>query len=134
MGLDFYIAHFVLGPPEPPQYVSLIGIAAETALLSWVVGLSGGSDLTFIVRLTETNADTTYDIDTAFINPSTGSVLEFLVEDLMSETMYKLAVVSKNSFNGKSEVESDEISFTTRGEQLKLLKNNHFYNIYLTRT
>ena len=104
------------GPPEAPRNVTIIALAAESVVVSWVVGLNGGSEQTFVIEFTELESFVENYIATEHVDPETDSVRASIIYGLNPETKYHAKVKSKNLFNGGSETSSMDVFFTTRGK------------------
>ena len=111
-----YYFIYLSGPPEAPREVTIISLAAESVLISWVVGLNGGSQQTFVIEFTELQSSIGNYIKTQHVDPVTDSVIESKISGLNPNTNYQAMVKSKNHFNGGSETSSMDVFFTTRGK------------------
>ena len=96
--------------------VHIISLAAETALVSWVVGVNGGSEQTFIIEFKKVESDVGNYMTTQYVDPITDSVIEATIYGLTPNTEYQARVKSKNHFDGGSETSSIYVYFTTRGK------------------
>ena len=104
------------GPPEAPRNVTIIALAAESVVVSWVVGLNGGSEQTFVIEFTELESSVENYIATEHVDLETDSVRASIIYGLNPKTKYQAKVRSKNLFNGGSETSSMDVFFTTRGK------------------
>ena len=59
----------ILGPPEAPGKVTPVAVAAEQIQISWTVGLSGGSELSFQVLYSTVGITAKGFIDTNIEDP-----------------------------------------------------------------
>ena len=84
--------------------------------MSWVVGLNGGSEQTFVIEFTELESSVENYIETEHVDPVTDSVIKSIIYGLNPNTKYRAKVKSKNHFNGASEASSMDVFFTTRGK------------------
>ena len=71
-----------LGPPEPALHVTLVAVAAEKAKISWIVGLSGGSKLSFQVLFSVEGASEKEFVDVDIIAAIFGVLKMFLLQIL----------------------------------------------------
>ena len=113
----------LLGPPEAPRDVTIVAVAAEQAVITWIVGLSGGFPQTFRVLINE--KDKTGDqkfYDTGRQNPQNGSLEYFIIPDLSPETEYEIVVRSMNDYNGGSHSDSETKVLISRGTYLMILQ------------
>ena len=104
------------GPPEEPKSLKVVAMAATQANISWVVGLSGGTRLTFWVFYSVKGESQEHIQDREIVSPGYGNVQAYILTDLIPSTEYEVRVASRNQFQeGSNESESVNITLTTRG-------------------
>ena len=113
----YIICELVPGSPEEPQNVNGTVMSSTKANISWEVGLSGGSRLTFRVCYLEKVGSQEQYFDTDIVNPEYGSVQSFVLTGLTPDSEYELYVTSVNEYQqGSNEAKSEVITIKTRGK------------------
>ena len=91
----------------------MIAVAAEQVMISFIVGENGGSQQTFHIVVRQTGSSNEISINTDYVDPSKGSVQNFILQNLQPETTYIASVRSVNLYGEDS---SNLFQFTTRGK------------------
>ena len=105
---------FYSGPPEAVRNFSITAKASDQAIFTWRSGLTGGFIQTF--KLVLKNKSEEYILYTHYNTSSVDELFTYKLTDLKPETPYSIAIVSINEYNGYSETESKEMTFSTRSE------------------
>ena len=98
-------------------------MSSTKANISWKVGLSGGSRLTFRVYYLEKGGSQEQFFDTDIVNPEYRSVQSFVMTDLTPDTEYEVYVTSVNEYQqGSNETKSQNITFKTYPKEPEMLQ------------
>ena len=110
----YYLNHFVFqGPPKPVSDVTVVAVAAEQVMISFIVGENGGSQQTFHFVVRQTGSSNEMSINTDYVDPRKGSLQNFTLQNLQPEATY---IASVHSVNLYGEDSSNLFQFTTRGK------------------
>ena len=125
----------LLGPPEKPINVTILGKTHKSITIRWKVGLNGGSPQHFKVLYREKGKENLQESQNNITAIKTGEGVNYTIHGLNAKTEYEITVVAINKFKGRSQSEAVVHTVTTEGKtSVALQSTDHLHSHHSLET